>query len=46
MSTALFTCLRMWLCMFYYFNNLSNNKLLDQDPQWVHETSQEFQGSQ
>jgi hypothetical protein len=45
-STALFTCLRMWLCIFYYFNNLYNNKLLDLDPQWVHEASHEFLGSQ
>jgi hypothetical protein len=28
---------------FIIFNNLSNNKLLDQDPQWVHEASLEFQ---
>jgi len=31
---------------FIIFNNLSNNKLLDLDPQWVHEASHEFLGSQ
>jgi hypothetical protein len=46
MFTALFTCLRMWFAYIIIFNNLSNNKLLDQDPQWVHEASLEFQGSQ
>jgi hypothetical protein len=46
MFTALFTCLRMWFCIFYYFNNPSKNKLLDQDPQCVYEASLEFQGSQ
>jgi hypothetical protein len=45
MFTALFTCLSMCFYIFYYFNNLSNNKLLDQDPQWVHEASLEFPGS-
>jgi hypothetical protein len=43
--SVLFTCLCMWFCIFYYFNNPSNNKLLDKDPQWVHEVSLEFQGS-
>jgi len=46
MFTALFTWLRMWFCIFYHFNNLSNNKLLDLDPQWVREASHEFLGSQ
>jgi hypothetical protein len=31
---------------FIIFNNLSNNKLLDLDPQWVHEALHEFLGSQ
>jgi hypothetical protein len=31
---------------FIIFNNLSNNKMLDLDPQWVHEASYEFLGSQ
>jgi hypothetical protein len=44
-TTALFTCLRMRLCIFYCFNNLINNKLADLDPQWVHEASLEFLGS-
>jgi hypothetical protein len=46
MFTALFTYLRMWFAYFIIFNNQSNNKLLDQDPQWIREASLEFQGSQ
>jgi hypothetical protein len=45
-------CLLLYLlvcaCGFAYFiifNNLFNNKLLDQDLQWVHEASLEFSGS-
>jgi low temperature requirement protein LtrA len=46
MFTALIICLRMWFRYFIISNNLSNNKLLDQDPQRVCEASLEIQGSQ
>jgi hypothetical protein len=45
-STALCTVCACGFAYFIIFNNLYNNKLLDPDPQWVHEASLEFQGSQ